>query len=215
MCGMHRIRLQRDGDVGTPGRMRRPRNSNKACEVPDCGGRAVAKGLCGMHWGRQQKTGEVGPAAPLRLTCWVEGCESGTWTRGLCSMHYQRQLKTGDPGPLRRKKRRNGEGTVQPNGYVRLTLPDGRTMDEHRFVMEQLLGRELKRHETVHHVNGQRGDNRTDGPLRNFRSGNLELWSSWQPAGQRVADKIEFAVELLRRYAPDLLADPALDRIAN
>lgn len=72
--------------------------------------------------------------------------------------------------------------------------------------MEELLGRELKRHETVHHVNGQRGDNRTEGPLQNFRSGNLELWSSWQPAGQRVADKVEFAVAMLREYAPHLLA---------
>jgi hypothetical protein len=78
------------------------------------------------------------------------------------------------------------------------------------MIMEALLGRELKRHESVHHINGQRADNHADGPLVNFRSGNLELWSSLHPSGQRVADKVDFAVELLREYAPSLLADSAL-----
>jgi hypothetical protein len=73
--------------------------------------------------------------------------------------------------------------------------------------MERLLGRPLVKGETVHHVNGDRSDNSTDGPLDGrYRSGNLELWSSWQPAGQKVSDKIEYAVGLLGRYAPHLLA---------
>jgi hypothetical protein len=42
--------------------------------------------------------------------------------------------------------------------------------------------------------------------LQNFRSGNLELWSRWQPSGQRVADKVDYAIELLERYLPDALA---------
>ena len=52
-------------------------------------------------------------------------------------------------------------------------------------------------------------DNATAGPLdERYRSGNLELWSSWQPAGQRVADKVAYAQQLLQAYAPDLLAEP-------
>lgn len=78
--------------------------------------------------------------------------------------------------------------------------------------MEELLGRPLLPGETVHHVNGQRADNSTDGPFgADYRSGNLELWSTWQPAGQRVADKVRFAEELLRRYAPDKLAATSSD----
>lgn len=102
--------------------------------------------------------------------------------------------KTGDPGPLRRKKKPNGRGYTDPKGYVRIITPDGRRMDEHRWVMEQHLGRPLWPDETVHHKNGDRADNRIE---------NLELWSKWQPAGQRVEDKIAYARELLARYCPE------------
>ena len=56
------------------------------------------------------------------------------------------------------------------------------------MVMEEFLGRELLAHENVHHVNGNRSDNRIE---------NLELWSKSQPAGQRVVDKIDWAVSFL------------------
>jgi hypothetical protein len=82
---------------------------------------------------------------------------------------------------------------------------------EHVWLMEDILGRPLKRDaknrpiETVHHINGVKHDNRTAGPLVDFRSGNLELWSNSHPSGQRVSDKVAWAVELLRLYAPERL----------
>ena len=63
--------------------------------------------------------------------------------------------------------------------------------------MERSLGRQLRREETVHHKNGMRSDNRPE---------NLELWSCWQPSGQRVEDKVNWAIELLTLYAPHKLA---------
>jgi hypothetical protein len=101
--------------------------------------------------------------------------------------------------------RDNLERRMTDHGYIDVRV-NGHWVAEHRYLMEQLLGRPLHRLETVHHINGDRSDNTVTDELVKFRSGNLELWSSVQPSGQRVADKVEYAVELLRLYRPDLLA---------
>ena len=86
---------------------------------------------------------------------------------------------------------------IKRNGYVWLTIPalsrsNGKKyIMEHRWVMSKHLGRDLFAGETVHHVNGNRQDNRLE---------NLELFSSRHGPGQRVVDKIAFAIEMLTLY---------------
>lgn len=86
---------------------------------------------------------------------------------------------------------------LHSKGYWRVQLPGGDWMLEHRYVMSLHLGRPLSRSESVHHLDGNRLNNELS---------NLELWSTAQPAGQRVADKIDYALDILRTYAPEMLA---------
>lgn len=50
--------------------------------------------------------------------------------------------------------------TVNADGYIQVTLRDGTKVHEHRLVAEKMLGRKLRRGETVHHRNENRADNR-------------------------------------------------------
>lgn len=87
-------------------------------------------------------------------------------------------------------------------GYVLVRDPDHPNswkngwVYEHIKVMSDILGRALLPHENVHHKNGNRSDNRPS---------NLELWSTSQPSGQRIEDKLAWAVEMLQLYSPERL----------
>ncbi len=80
-----------------------------------------------------------------------------------------------------------GKGCLRKDGYVSKSIKGKRKL-EHTLIMQDFLGRELIKGESVHHINGVKSDNRIE---------NLELWSSSHPTGQRVEDKVKWAKEFL------------------
>jgi hypothetical protein len=100
-------------------------------------------------------------------------------------------------GSIRGAAKGNWKHGLNSNGYV-TTYVEGKHKLGHRIAMEAILGRPLLAGETVHHINGIRSDNRTE---------NLELWTSRHPKGQRVEDKVAWAIEILRLYKPGMIVD--------
>ena len=126
----------------------------------------------------------------VKLKCSIPDC--GNYMRNkknrLCHTHMWRVRKHGSPHILVNAP--SGSGHTNKQGYREIRV-NGRKVQEHRHVMEQFLNRALLKGEEVHHKNGVRDDNRIE---------NLELWSTSQPSGQRVEDKIAWACEFLVLY---------------
>lgn len=168
-----------------------------------------------MHYERSRHRSDLsdlGPAGKLiehtRQSGLCQGpeCDRPAIARGCCNSHYQ-QLRAGVPlAPLLKygHDEPQGNGWINKEGYRILSIA-GRDISEHKYLAQKLLGRELEPHENVHHVNGNRADNRTDGPFvlderGRMRSGNLEIWSTSQPKGQEIGPKLAWAREIIALY---------------
>lgn len=175
------------------------------CSVPSCDRPKQKAGLCSAHYQRKRKYGDLRPDAPIRhkqtvwgaLLCLVEECEMPSRNRGWCMQHYQRWRSYGDPLGTPEPRPPEGYRRGQSDGYVLVCVP-GQHYLEHRLVWEAKRGALLSG-QNIHHRNGDRADNRFS---------NLEVWDTSQPAGQRPPDKVEYAVLMLRRYAPEMLRSP-------
>ena len=131
---------------------------------------------------------------------WLCRCLCGT-ERSVASNSLRRQTSV-SCGCYRREYLATKTGSNNPGwkggrirnsgGYVQIRIGNEYQL-EHRFVMEQRLGRPLRDDENVHHKNGLKYDNRIE---------NLELWITSQPSGQRPEDLVAWAEEILARYKP-------------
>ncbi len=198
LCEKHYRRVQRNGTTD-----RTKPEGRQTCMVDGCLKFVDAHGLCHGHYQRLLRKGDATPMEPLdrtknRGTCIVDGCDKPQRTKQMCKGHYSRTLRFGSARPEIPLRKRDGSGSIS-HGYMIVPVPpalryltNGQTpVAEHRLVMAIYLGRALRPDESVHHKNGIRTDNRIE---------NLELWSRWQPSGQRWDDKVAHARELLRLH---------------
>lgn len=163
------------------------------CIKENCEKKIHTRNYCQYHYQQAVKKGLIEVKkyrkAGTFVKCSVKKCDKNSKAFGYCQGHYNRLRLTGNV---------QEDKLLTPlyiphkdaNGYLVVKI-NNKTIKIHRQVMEEYLGRPLEKHETVHHKNGVRDDNRIE---------NLELWSKSQPYGQRVEDKLAWAKEIIELY---------------
>lgn len=179
------------------------------CKIEDCERPSVTRGWCRPHYLRWQRHGDPlgGRPTPHLMNgdpiCRIGGCENPrNGTSSMCGHHTYVVGRYGQTA-VPQWRIADGHEIVDHYGYVRVMQRDHPMANskgyvpKHRLVMAQHLGRSLTKDESVHHMNGDKQDNRIE---------NLELWvgRSAQPSGQRPRDLVLWARRVLEQYADEV-----------
>jgi len=98
-------------------------------------------------------------STPTGISCYCLDC-----ARARVHQYWLRKCQapvTTPYKPYNRNNRALGAKRID-DGYVSVNMGKGQWRAEHRIVMERYLGRALKTTEQVHHINGDKTDNRIE-----------------------------------------------------
>lgn len=155
-------------------------------------GRGVAQ-----HKRLDRICGNCGKAFQITPSVLRKGSHRGMYCSRECTYEHWRSI--GGVHPTRKANGEKGR-LVNGQGYVEIYISKkllvgkdrpstsrfhGGWILEHRFVMEQIIGRPLLKTENVHHKDGNRANNAPE---------NLELWIKPQPTGIRAVDLVLYVV---------------------
>ena len=115
---------------------------------------------CFDIWWKQPRPWARKPRVNIKcLTCKKAFVARESRNRKFCSVKCQ-HIDLGNRSKGENNWNYKG-GWLNKDGYKKIRF-NGKYIFEHRVVMEKVLGRELKKDEQVHHINGIKDDNRPD-----------------------------------------------------
>ena len=194
-CDTHYQQLRKTGETWEIGNRKRKK---RICKFEGCENIHRAGGFCHSHYRQMRETGKtwvIGSKQEKRI-CKFKGCDRFCVGSELCDAHYRQLRKTGKLMEINYRTRKLGETFVNNGGYIveKIGLGKKGWVLQHRLFMEKKIGRPLEKHETVHHKNTIRDDNRIE---------NLEIRHlSDHPPGGSLDDMMRYWLEKIRKYGP-------------
>lgn len=155
LCKLHYNRQYRAGNIEQQQMLRMARTGT--CQVGGCSGKVAASGYCNRHYKRFLAHGDPNKGrVPNSTPCAAAACDRLARCAGYCNMHYSRLKRTGS---LERRLAPAGSWHLSVQGYM-VGTRNGKTVLQHRWIVEQALGKPLPHNAEIHHLNGDKTDNR-------------------------------------------------------